>query len=238
MLTFLLHVEEVGKSSKFGRILRFPSSINGDYECKNERMKKYLLQVKGRVSSLQVNFVQIPRDENEHADQLVKASSAEYMLIPDQVLSFIQISPLIDNTNIQEIGSENYWMTPITSYLKDGVLLDNKEVARKLKVQAARFILIKDILYKRSVSQPYLRCLGPEEADYVMREVHKGVCGNHSGSRSLVHKLIRVGYYWPTMQRDAFAYIKACDKCQRFGNLIRQPTEELTLMMAPWPFAQ
>ena len=81
-------------------------------------------------------------------------------------------------------------MTPITSYLKDGVLPDDKEAARKLKVQAARFILIKDVLYKRGVLQPYLRCLGPEEADYVMREVHKGVCGNHSGSWSLVHKLI------------------------------------------------
>ena len=40
------------------------------------------------------------------------------------------------------------------------------------------------------------------------------------------------------MQKDANAYIKACDKCQRFGNLIKQPIEELSLMMAPWPFAQ
>ena len=40
------------------------------------------------------------------------------------------------------------------------------------------------------------------------------------------------------MQNDAHAYVKACDKCQRFNNLIRQPTEELTLMTALWPFAQ
>ena len=40
------------------------------------------------------------------------------------------------------------------------------------------------------------------------------------------------------MQKDAYAYIKACDKCQRFGNLIKQPTKELTPMTAPWPFAQ
>ena len=76
---------------------------------------------------------------------------------------------------------------------------DEKEAARKLKVQAARFVLIKDVLYKSSFSRPYLRCLGNEEADYVMREVHKGICRNHSGSRSLVHKLVRAGYYWPTM---------------------------------------
>ena len=117
------------------------------------------------------------------------------------------------------------------------MLPDDKEVARKLKVQVARFILVKDVLYKRGFSRPYLRCLVLEEAEYVMREVHEGICGNHSGSRSLVHKLIRAEYYWPIMQKDAHAYVKACDKCQRFGNLIRKPTEELTPMMAPWPFA-
>ena len=58
---------------------------------------------------------------------------------------------------------------------------DEKEVARKLKVRAARFVLIKDVLYKRGFSHPYLRCLGNEEADYVMREVHEGICRNHQG---------------------------------------------------------
>ena len=96
---------------------------------------------------------------------------------------------------MQEIGSESTWTTPLVSYLKNGVLPDGKEAARKLKVQAARFVLIKDVLYKRGFSRPYLRCLCAEEADYVMREVHKGICGNHSGSRSLVHKLVRAWYY-------------------------------------------
>ena len=126
----------------------------------------------------------------------------------------------------------------IASYLKDDILLNEKEAARKLKVQATRFVLIKDVLYKRGFSRPYLRCLGNEEADYVMREVHEGIYRNHSGSRSLVHKLIRAGYYWPTMQKDAEAYVKACDRCQRFSNIIRQPIKELVPMMAPWPFAQ
>ena len=121
--------------------------------------------------------------------------------------------------------------------MKNGVLLDEEEATRKLKVQAARFILIKDVLYKRGFSRPYLRCLGNEEADYVMREVHEGICRNHSGSRSLVHNLMRARYYWPTMQNDTEAYVKTYDKCQRFSNIIRQPTEELTPMTTPWPFA-
>ena len=35
-----------------------------------------------------------------------------------------------------------------------------------------------------------------------MREVHEGIFGNHSGLRSLAQKLVRAGYYWPTMQKD------------------------------------
>ena len=72
-------------------------------------------------------------------------------------------------------------------------------------------MLIKDVLYKRGFSRPYLRCLNCKESDYVMREVKKGICGNHLGTRSLVHMLIRAGYYWPTMLKDAQAYVKACD---------------------------
>ena len=96
---------------------------------------------------------------------------------------------------MQEIGSKNDWTTPLVSYLKNGILPDGKEAARKLKVQAAQFVLVKDVLYKRGFSRPYLRCLGPKEANYVMKEVHEGICENHSGSWSLVHKLIRARYY-------------------------------------------
>ena len=168
--------------------------MNGDYECKGERMKRYLDQVRARVDDLEARIIQIPRGENEHADRLAKTASAERMITPGNVLSFVQLSPLIDPSNMQEICFESTWTTPLVSYLKNGLLPDEKEAARKLKVQATRFVLIKDVLYKRGFSRPYLRCLGAEEADYVMREVHKGICGNHSGLRSLVHKLVRAGY--------------------------------------------
>ena len=112
-------------------------------------------------------------------------------------------------------------MAPIISYLKDDMLPNEKEVARKLKVQVARFVLVKGILYKRGFSWLYLRCLILMEVDYVMQEVHERARGNHSGPWSLVHKLFRVGYYWPTMQKDVIAYVKVCEKCQRFANLIR-----------------
>ena len=215
------------------------SQVNGDYECRNERMKKYLEEVKSRVSGLEVKFVQIPREENECADRLAKAAFAEFMNASEQVLSFVQTSSLIDDRKqMQEIDIEENWTTPLIAYLQSGTLPDGKDAARKLKVQASRFVLIRDVLYKKGFSRLYLRCLSHNEADYVMREVHEGICRNHSRARSLVHKLIRAGYYWPTMFKDAQAYVKACNKCQRFSNFIRQPSEKLIPMTTPWLFAQ
>ena len=56
------------------------SQINGKYECKSERMKKYLEEVKNRISSVGVKFVQIPKEENKCADRLAKATSTESII--------------------------------------------------------------------------------------------------------------------------------------------------------------
>ena len=65
------------------------NQINGDYECKGERMERYLDQVRVRVEDLEAKIVQIPRGENEQADRLAKAASAEHMVVPGNVLSFV-----------------------------------------------------------------------------------------------------------------------------------------------------
>ena len=81
--------------------------MNGDYKYKGKKIKKYLEQVRKRVDDLQAKFVQIPKGENEQADHLAKAALAKHMLIPSKVLSFVQLSPLIDGVSVQEIGSKS-----------------------------------------------------------------------------------------------------------------------------------
>ena len=128
-------------------------------------------------------------------------------------------------------------MTPIVVYLKDGRLPEDKDKARRLRIKATKYVLINEVLYNRGFFQPYLSCLAPDESNYALREVHEGACGNHSGAKALVHKVVCASYYWPTIQIDAKAYVEVCDQCQRFSNIPRQPSEYLTPMMAPWPFA-
>ena len=168
------------------------------------------------------------------ADTLAKEASASEVM---NEFDKIQYLPSIDFPEVQQIEGGENWMTLIVSYLKDGKLPKGKDEARKLKVRLARYVLMNEVLYKRGFSQPYLRCLTSDEANYVLREVHEGACGSHSGAKSLVHKVVCAGYYWPNMQANAKAYVKVCDQCQRFINFPRQPPEYLTPIMAPWAFA-
>ena len=79
------------------------------------------------------------------------------MLVPNQVLSFVQTSSLIDSeTNVQKVDSESNWTMPLISYLKNGMLPDKKDAARMMKVQTTQFILMKDILYKREIGRAHV----------------------------------------------------------------------------------
>nr|GEW18134.1 reverse transcriptase domain-containing protein [Tanacetum cinerariifolium] len=62
-----------------------------------------------------------------------------------------------------------------------------------------------------------------QDADYVMREIHEGSCSMHAGLRSVVAKAIRLGYYWPTMHKDACDMIRKCSDCQAIAGHIAGP---------------
>ena len=54
-----------------------------------------------------------------------------------------------------------------------------------------------------SFSSPYLLCVHPEASESLLKELHEGVCGSHTGGRSLSHRALTQGYLWPNMQQEA-----------------------------------
>ena len=126
-------------------------------------------------------------------------------------------------------------MDPIITYIKTSNLLTDPTKVRKVKVRSSRFTILNDEIYKRRFSQPYLKCLDPGDAEYVLREIHEGVCGNRP--QSLVELVVHTRYFWPTMQTDAAQVVQNCDKCQRFGNVQHVPAKHLTSITSPWPFS-
>ena len=72
-------------------------------------------------------------------------------------------------------------MTPIVQYLKDGQLLEDKNKARLLRLKVVRYILYNGQLYRRGFLTPLPKCVDLEEGNYILREIHEGVCNNHAG---------------------------------------------------------
>ena len=129
-------------------------------------------------------------------------------------------------------------MNPIIIYLQHKELPEEKNKARNLRIRAARYALIDNHLYRKSFTGLYLRCLNSEDARRLLEEVHESVCGNHSRGRSLAHKALIAGYYWPYMMTEAKEYVKRCDKCQCFALLKHQPAEQLNSIVSSWPFTK
>jgi len=83
---------------------------------------------------------------------------------------------------------------PIIQALKalmKGEVVSDKALAKK----AARYVFISEDLYKRGFATPLLKCLGKDQSEYVMNELHKGFCGMHNGHKTLATRVIRAGYY-------------------------------------------
>ena len=213
--------------------------VKGDYEAKEERMQKYLRIIQ-RLSQHfdNLNFVQIPRAKNAEANFLARLASLDDYSATSELCVEIKGQPSIEGEQILTIKEQDEWIAPIVRYLKKGWLPEDKTEARKIQIRAARFVIIDDVLYRRGYSLLYLICASLKEADYVHREIHEGTCKNHAGARSLAGKALRAGYYWPTLQKDAYNIVRACDKCQRFANVQTGPRETMTPISSPWPFAQ
>lgn len=123
-------------------------------------------------------------------------------------------------------------------YLTTGWLPDDKTAAKKLVRCASWFTIINEDLFKRGFSTPLLKCLPRDRAAYVLAEIHEGSCGHHPGGRSLARKVLRAGYYWPTLEKDAANHVKQCDPCQKHADLHLAPPERLSSLVSPWPFYQ
>ncbi|GJZ58891.1 reverse transcriptase domain-containing protein [Tanacetum coccineum] len=166
----------------------------GTYVAKETDMIRYLEKVKTLTSSFKAfSIKQVPRNENKKADALSKIASISFAHLSKQVLVEELKEKSISAAEVLEIVEEkgDTWMNPTFKYLSDGTL-----PAEGKKVRAV----------KRSF-----------HANYVLREIHEGSCNMHVGTRSVMAKALRIGYYLPTMHEDARKLIQACKDCQSWG---------------------
>ncbi|XP_025661750.1 uncharacterized protein [Arachis hypogaea] len=212
------------------------SQVNGSYQARDPLLQKYLEKVRELTRDFQEVTVQhVPRERNTRADLLSKLASTKPGVGNRSLIQGMVKEPTVA---LHLAESSPSWLDPITNFLELSKLPDDEKAAKTLRREAARYAIIQGQLFRKGLSQPLLKCLHPDQTDYVLREVHEGCCGHHIGGKALARKLIRAGYYWPSMMKDSREFVRKCVKCQQHANFHKAPASELSLLTSTRPFAQ
>ena len=87
------------------------------------------------------------------------------------------------------------WTVPYLAYMTQGELSEDEVLARQIIQQSNSMTIINGELHHCSVSGAFQRCVSPKEGCEILCEIHEGDCGHHAGSKSLVAKAFRHGFY-------------------------------------------
>jgi hypothetical protein len=99
----------------------------------------------------------------------------------------------------------------------------SRDDRQRIRHQAPRYLLIGDILYRRGIDTILRRCLTIDEADRVLNDCHSGACGGHLSGIATAQKIIRAGYFWPTLFHDCIHAMRRCEQCQLYANKSHTP---------------
>ncbi|GKA38003.1 reverse transcriptase domain-containing protein [Tanacetum coccineum] len=158
------------------------SQVEGSYEAKSERMIKYrenVLELAGAFNRFRITH--IPRAENRKVDALSKLAAVQFDHLSKEVLVEVLNERSVEAQEVNMVVEEEgpSWITPIRNYIEKRKLPEDLVDARTLMEKIRNYTMEDGVLYRKS----YLVLL--------MRP------------RQVVAKAMNLGYYWPSMHRDA-----------------------------------
>jgi hypothetical protein len=197
------------------------SQINKEWDCSNDSMGKYYTAVRKLEDKFEgLEFHHVERDRNAAADALLKLGSSRTQVPPGV---FVQEVPRpsisldqAEECNVlsQPESDSNDWREPIIRNIKNEEESDDKAAAERIARQSAHYTLIGDALYRRGATRVLMKCIPSVTGKQLLDEIHVGQCRIHAASRTLVRKVFRSGFFWPTAKSDAAELVKRCVACQ------------------------
>jgi ribonuclease HI len=228
----LLHGLRLETSLGIKRLLVYGDSavvinqVNKSWDRNKENIDAYCLEVRKLENKFYgLEFNHIVRDNNVAADILLKLGSTRAQ-VPAGVFVHELHAPSIPEPAPPTTAPANTlagqevimidvdWRQPFIDYLSEQKVRSNKNSAEQLIRRAKSYVLVRDKLYKQGASYGVLmKCVPRQEGKDILEEIHKGVCGNHASSRTLVSKAFRRAFYWPTALGDAEELLRRCQGC-------------------------
>nr|GEW04094.1 reverse transcriptase domain-containing protein [Tanacetum cinerariifolium] len=189
------------KGSGAGLILTSPKgedftyALRFEFDASNNEAEYEALVAGLRISEqmgVKNLIAKVPRSENKKANALSKIASTSFAHLTKQVLvETLERKSKEEREILAIVEEEGYcWMTPLVEYLTKGTL---PAKTRTIKIKARRYTMVNGVLYRKLFLKPWLRCVGPTQAKYLVKEIYERSCSMHSGPRSVVAKAISLG---------------------------------------------
>ncbi|WVZ15676.1 hypothetical protein V8G54_013242 [Vigna mungo] len=211
--------------------------MNGSSQVKDSQLQRYFHRAKKLATGFSTfELRHVPRTENTRVDKLSKLASGNEKGGFSSVVRHVLIEPTIECLNIEGSSGQETWRQEIVRLIREQE--EGRTLAAGDAKKIAQYCVVGEDLYRRGYVYPLLKCLVESEAEYVMRELHQGVCGRHTGGRALRARILRAGFFWPTLEKDSKMFVQKCKSCQQHGNVSHEPGAELQSLVSPWPFAQ
>jgi ribonuclease HI len=206
------------------------NQVNKSWDRNKENMDAYCLEVHKLENKFYgLEFHHVVRDNNVATYVLSKLGSTRAQ-VPAGVFvhelhapSIPEPAPLTTDpaqpTAGQEVMMINVdWRQPFIDYIREQKVPSDKNLVEQLICRAKSYVLVGDKLYRRGATSGVLmKCVPREEGKGILEEIHKGVCGNHAYSHTLVSKAFQRAFYWPTALGDAEELVRRCQGCQYFA---------------------
>jgi hypothetical protein len=161
--------------------------------------------------------------ENVVADHLSRIEQ-------DTTLKALPIAEEFPDERLYKVESTLPWFADFVNFLAGGVLPPDLNSHQKRKfLHDVRFYLWDDpCLFKICSDQMIHRCVPTEDVVKILHDCHSSPYGGHFGPTRTAAKVLQSGFYWPTIFKDCYTFVKSCDRCQRTGNISRHHELPLT----------
>ena len=122
-------------------------------------------------------------------------------------------TPQISDTFLQSPWYADICFVLLNLFAPPGLSRTKK---RFLRMKALKFCVLDGALFWKNHEGILLNCLIVNETNNVMKEFHAGDCGGHLYWKSTADKILRAGFYWPSLFADVKKFSISCHKCQIF----------------------
>jgi hypothetical protein len=239
LATYLLHTQKLKKDIEVLDLHHIPRAKNAVADDISTKASTWAPVPDGVVERQLQQPTAQPIEPSEGGETSTSKLAIPVTLIPWSPPRIVGVTGDSMHLNAQYPEAQvspNVWITEIRTYMKDNILSDDSVSADRIACLAKRYMRVEGDIYRCGTNGILLQCITREEGCELLVEIHRGECGNHASSHTLIGKAFRHGFYWPTTLQDAIEVVKTCRACQFHAKQIHTPAQTLQMILPSWPF--